>query len=132
MISQSAVSQALKGSGNDSLGRVREAMAALELNTRELQELVMSVRMVPMGSVFARFPRLVRDLKKLGKEVELELEGEGTEIDKEMIEQLIDPLTHLIRNAVDHGIEPPELRLRAGKPERGAGEARRSTRGAAS
>ncbi len=91
----------------------------MELNTRELQGLVMSVRMVPMGSVFARFPRLVRDLKKLGKEVELELDGESTEIDKEMVEQLIDPLTHLIRNAVDHGIETPELRRLAGKPEQG-------------
>ncbi|HEX6999714.1 MAG TPA: chemotaxis protein CheA [Gammaproteobacteria bacterium] len=100
--------------------RLRQGLAQLERNTRELQEAVLSVRMMPISFVFSRFPRLVRDLAgTLGKKVELVVEGEDTELDRGVIEKLVDPLTHIVRNAVDHGIEPPELRERAGKPESG-------------
>lgn len=95
-------------------------IAQLERNSHDLQESVMSIRMLPIGSVFSRFPRLVRDLsQKLGKQVELRLVGETTELDKGLIEQLADPLTHLVRNSLDHGLESPEQRLAAGKPARG-------------
>ncbi|PTW55054.1 two-component system chemotaxis sensor kinase CheA [Breoghania corrubedonensis] len=88
--------------------------------TRELQECVMAIRMQPVKSVFARMPRMVRDISaKLGKKVRLVTAGEQTEVDKTVIEELADPLTHMIRNAVDHGIEPPEVRLADGKPEQG-------------
>ena len=86
-------------------------MATLERNTRDLQESVMSIRMMPIGFVFSRFPRVVRDLAgKLGKKVELLTVGEGTELDKRMIDELGDPLVHLVRNSVDHGVESPEVR----------------------
>lgn len=89
-------------------------------HTRELQEAVMAVRMQPVKSIFSRMPRLVRDLSgQLGKEIALEMHGETTEVDKTIIEQLSDPLTHMIRNSVDHGIEPPDIREKAGKPRRG-------------
>ena len=92
----------------------------LTRHTRELQESVMSVRMQPVKSVFARMPRIVRDIsKKLGKNIHIEMTGETTEIDKTVIEQLGDPLTHMIRNSVDHGIETPEERVKAGKSEHG-------------
>lgn len=92
----------------------------LSQHTRELQEAVMSVRMQPVKSVFARMPRIVRDLSaQLGKSIRLEMSGENTEVDKTVIEQLSDPLTHMIRNSVDHGIEKPEVRLTAGKSEEG-------------
>ena len=92
----------------------------LERNTRELQEAVMSVRMLPMQFVFSRFPRVVRDAAgKLSKQVNLQTEGEGTELDKGVIEKITDPLTHIVRNAVDHGIESPEARKAAGKNECG-------------
>lgn len=92
----------------------------LTRHTRELQESVMSVRMQPVKSVFARMPRIVRDIsKKLGKKINIEMTGEATEIDKTVIEQLGDPLTHMIRNSVDHGIETPEERVKAGKDEQG-------------
>lgn len=95
-------------------------MSQLERNSRDLQESVMSIRMLPIGSVFNRFPRLVRDLSgKIGKQVELKLVGEGTELDKGLIERLADPLTHLVRNSLDHGIEAPEIRLDAGKAAKG-------------
>jgi len=97
-----------------------QSMAQLEHNTRDLQDAVMSIRMLPIGFVFSRFPRLVRDLaSKLGKNVELKTFGEGTELDKGLIEKITDPLTHLVRNSLDHGIETPECRRAAGKPERG-------------
>jgi two-component system chemotaxis sensor kinase CheA len=96
------------------------AMSDLERNTRSLQQAVMSIRMLPMSMVFNRFPRMVRDLAaKLGKKVELKTAGEATELDKGLIEKIIDPLTHLVRNALDHGIETPERRLAAGKPATG-------------
>jgi two-component system chemotaxis sensor kinase CheA len=91
-------------------------LAQLERNTRGLQEAVMSIRMMPISFVFSRFPRVVRDLSsKLGKQVELKMSGETTELDKGLIERIADPLTHLIRNSLDHGVESPEKRIAAGK-----------------
>lgn len=95
-------------------------LADLDRNTRDLQESVMSIRMIPMSVVFSRFPRMLRDLaSKLGKKVELITHGEATELDKGLIEKITDPLTHLIRNSCDHGIEMPDVRAAAGKPEQG-------------
>jgi two-component system, chemotaxis family, sensor kinase CheA len=92
----------------------------LERNSRHLQETVMSIRMIPMSFVFNRFPRMIRDLaSKLGKQIELKMVGEATELDKGLIEKIIDPLTHLVRNSADHGIESPEKRRAAGKLEHG-------------
>jgi len=96
--------------------RLHNGLAQLERNTRDLQEAVMSIRMMPMSVVFSRFPRVVRDLsQKLGKQVELKLIGENTELDKSLIERITDPLTHLVRNSLDHGIEMPEVRAAKGK-----------------
>ena len=95
-------------------------MADLERNTRDLQESVMSIRMTPISLVFNRFPRMLRDLAtKLGKQVELKMVGENTELDKGLIEKIADPMTHLVRNSLDHGVEMPEARSAAGKPESG-------------
>jgi two-component system, chemotaxis family, sensor kinase CheA len=95
-------------------------LADLERNTRDLQEAVMSIRMIPMSLVFNRFPRMLRDLAaKLGKRVELVQVGEATELDKGLVEKITDPLTHLVRNSCDHGIELPAERLAKGKPEHG-------------
>ncbi|ALM92199.1 MULTISPECIES: chemotaxis protein CheW [Alteromonas] len=100
--------------------RLQVAIDELQRNTREIQESVMSVRMLPLTATFNRFPRLVRDLAgKLDKKVDLVLQGAHTEIDKSLIEKLVDPLTHLVRNSIDHGIELPEKRRAAGKPEMG-------------
>ncbi|MFM0685126.1 chemotaxis protein CheA [Paraburkholderia strydomiana] len=100
--------------------RLFNGMAQLERNARDLQEAVMSIRMMPMDYVFSRFPRLVRDLAaKLGKEVELVTFGQATELDKSLIERIIDPLTHLVRNSLDHGIETVEARRAAGKASTG-------------
>lgn len=97
-----------------------ERIAQLERNTREIQERVMGIRMLPIGNAFSRFPRLVRDLSgKAGKKIQLLLSGEETELDKTVIESIGDPLTHLVRNSADHGLEPPDERLAAGKPEQG-------------
>ena len=97
-----------------------ERMAQLERNTREIQERVMSIRMLPIGTAFSRFPRLVRDLAgKAGKKIQLVLSGEEAELDKTVIESIGDPLTHLVRNAADHGLEPPEERLDNDKQEIG-------------
>ena len=97
-------------------GELITSMGQLQRNARDLQESVMSIRMMPMEYVFSRFPRLVRDLaSKLDKQVELTLQGSSTELDKSLIERIIDPLTHLVRNSLDHGIETPEKRLAAGK-----------------
>ncbi|PKO38103.1 MAG: chemotaxis protein CheA [Betaproteobacteria bacterium HGW-Betaproteobacteria-6] len=96
--------------------RLINGLAQLERNTRDLQESVMSIRMMQISFVFSRFPRVVRDLSsKLGKQVELKTSGETTELDKGLIERIADPLTHLIRNSLDHGIELPETRIAAGK-----------------
>jgi two-component system chemotaxis sensor kinase CheA len=105
-------------------------MTQLERNTRDLQESVMAVRMMPIAVVFNRFPRLARDLSgKLGKEVHLEIVGEGTELDKGLIEKMADPLTHLVRNSIDHGIEMPDERVAAGKPAQGTITLRASHQG---
>ena len=96
------------------------SVGQLTRNTRDLQESVMSIRMMPMDFVFSRFPRMVRDLaSKLGKKVEFVTIGAATELDKGLIERIVDPLTHLVRNSVDHGIETPEKRRAAGKSETG-------------
>ncbi|WP_226571179.1 chemotaxis protein CheA [Mangrovibacter yixingensis] len=101
-------------------GDLITSMSQLQRNARDLQESVMSIRMMPMEYVFSRFPRLVRDLAgKLGKQVELTLSGSSTELDKSLIERIIDPLTHLVRNSLDHGIESPDKRVAAGKPVMG-------------
>lgn len=100
--------------------KLLNGLAQLERNTRDLQDGVMSIRMMPISFVFNRFPRVVRDLAgKLGKQAELRSVGEGTELDKGLIEKITDPLTHLVRNSIDHGIESPEERIAAGKPEKG-------------
>jgi two-component system chemotaxis sensor kinase CheA len=96
---------------------MREALAGMDLTTRQLQERVMAVRLVPLACLFRRFQRVVRDLAgSLGKNVTLEVLGEETELDKQVIEEMGDPLTHLVRNAVDHGLELPGDRAAAGKP----------------
>jgi two-component system chemotaxis sensor kinase CheA len=100
--------------------QLTSGLADLERNTRDLQESVMSIRMIPMSTVFNRFPRMLRDLAaKLGKKVELVTQGEATELDKSLVEKITDPLTHLVRNSCDHGIEMPEDRVARGKPEQG-------------
>jgi two-component system chemotaxis sensor kinase CheA len=102
------------------LARLRDGLVQLERTTRELQESVMRIRMLPIGSVFNRFPRLVHDLeRKLDKRVKLELHGEHTELDKTVLEKIGDPLVHLVRNAIDHGLESPAQRKAAGKSETG-------------
>ncbi|MGC8853916.1 MAG: chemotaxis protein CheA [Halothiobacillaceae bacterium] len=102
------------------LSRLRDGLAQLERNTRELQENVMRIRMLPISVAFNRFPRMVHDVaRQLGKEVELQIVGEHTELDKTVLEKIGDPLVHLVRNALDHGLEPPEVRRAQGKPEVG-------------
>ena len=113
----SNVSQEVEGQVGE---RLQLAIDELQRNTREIQESVMSMRMLPVNMTFNRFPRVVRDLSsKLGKKVDLVIQGGNTEIDKSLIEKLVDPLTHLVRNSIDHGIESPEKRLEAGKSENG-------------
>ena len=110
--------------------RLAHSLAILDRNTRDLQQAVMSIRMMPMEFVFSRFPRLVYDVStKLGKKVHLRTQGRETELDKELIELLVDPLTHVVRNAIDHGIESPEERRAAGKPEMGTVGMRATHRG---
>ena len=102
------------------LAMLQEGLTQLARHTRELQESVMGIRMLPIGSVFNRFPRLVRDLSaKLGKQVRLDMHGEQTELDKTVLEKIGDPLVHLVRNAIDHGLEMPDKRRAAGKVEQG-------------
>ena len=106
--------------GSADAERLLERLQQLERNTRELQETVMSIRMLPVSAVFNRFPRLVRDLAgKLDKQIELRTFGESTELDRGVIEKITDPLTHLFRNSVDHGIELSDERVAAGKPAKG-------------
>lgn len=100
--------------------KLKEGLTHLERHTRELQEAVMNIRMLPVSFAFNRMPRIVHDVsQKLGKQIELVMEGEGTELDKTMLEQLTDPLVHIVRNSIDHGIENPDVRAAAGKPEMG-------------
>jgi two-component system chemotaxis sensor kinase CheA len=100
--------------------RLLNSVSQLTRNTRDLQEAVMSIRMMPMDFVFSRFPRMVRDLAtKLGKKVDFITNGAATELDKGLIERIVDPLTHLVRNSIDHGIEMPEVRRAGGKSDSG-------------
>lgn len=109
-----------EGNLKNDVAKFRSTAQNLGRITGELQEAVMKIRMVPISQIFSRFPRLVRDLSKtLSKKVNLVIEGEDTELDKSVIEDLLDPLMHAVRNALDHGVETPEARLAAGKPEEG-------------
>lgn len=111
---------ALESDFKNNIAKFRSTAQNLGRITGDLQEGVMRIRMVPISQIFSRFPRLVRDLSKtLNKKVNLVIEGEDTELDKSVIEDLLDPLMHSVRNSLDHGIESPEERLRAGKPEQG-------------
>ncbi len=109
----------LKGKNTDPED-LANAVANLDHVTTDLQASVLKTRMQPVKKVFGRFPRVVRDLaRKLGKKIELELEGEETDLDKNLVEALADPLVHLVRNSVDHGVEMPDVRVAGGKPETG-------------
>ncbi len=120
VITQSMLSQVGKhfeSGDQETLERLRDGVAQLERNTRELQASVLQIRMLPISFTFSRFPRLVRDYcNKTGKKVELKLVGEHTEVDKTVMEKIGDPLVHLVRNSLDHGIEMPDVRDAAGKP----------------
>ena len=120
VITQSMLSELGTDFSMERLERLNSGLEQLMLNTRELQESVMRIRMLPISFAFNRFPRMIRDLSvKIGKKVELKLSGEQTELDKTVMEQISDPLVHLVRNAIDHGLEPPEERLKSGKGETG-------------
>jgi two-component system, chemotaxis family, sensor kinase CheA len=120
VITQAMLLQSAHGVDPVEFERLHGGLAQLERNSRDLQEAVMSIRMMPISVVFSRFPRVVREVsQKLGKKVELKLVGEGTELDKSLIERISDPLTHLVRNSLDHGVEMPEVRKEKGKPETG-------------
>jgi two-component system chemotaxis sensor kinase CheA len=120
VIAQSMATEIAEHFTDDSLPHLREAVAAMARNTRELQERIMAVRLLPVGMIFNRFPRLVHDIaESTGKKIALRMSGEETELDKGVLERMSDPLTHLIRNAADHGLEEPETRLSCGKPEEG-------------
>ena len=117
VIAEAMLTQAAEGVDADEQTRLAAGLAQLQRNTRDLQDAILAIRMLPISFVFGRLPRLTRDLAEhLGKEVELQLIGEDTELDKSVIEKIADPLTHLVRNAIDHGIETPLEREIAGKP----------------
>ncbi|MCG9680108.1 chemotaxis protein CheA [Vibrio sp. Isolate24] len=104
----------------DKLEKLKVGLAQLLQNSKDLQENVLNIRMLPMSFAFSRFPRLVRDLSnRLEKQVDLQIQGEQTELDKTVLERIVDPLVHLVRNGIDHGIEQPQTRLERGKPEQG-------------
>ena len=120
VITQSMLSQQSKRLDLRRYPKMSDGLVQLERNTRELQESVMRIRMLPISFAFNRFPRLVHDLsQKLGKKIELKMTGESTELDKTVMEKIGDPLVHLVRNSLDHGIETPAVRRAAGKPEVG-------------
>ncbi|WP_295849772.1 chemotaxis protein CheW [uncultured Xylophilus sp.] len=120
VITQAMLAQNSQGLDPAMYQQLMSGLADLDRNTRDLQESVMSIRMIPMQTVFSRFPRMLRDLAaRLDKKVELVTQGEATELDKSLVEKITDPLTHLVRNSCDHGIEPPAARLAAGKSEHG-------------
>ena len=130
VIAQAMMQQALGKQNSSEDEHLTHSLSTLDRNTRELQQAVMSIRMMPMEFVFSRFPRLVYDVSsQLGKKVHLRTSGHETELDKELIELLIDPLTHVVRNAIDHGIESPQDRVAAGKPEMGTVGMRATHRG---
>jgi len=116
VIAQSMLMQLVAGAEPPRVDRIRAGLVQLERNVRELQESVMRVRMLPIRFAFSRFPRLVHDLSaRLDKQIELKMTGEQTELDKKVLEKIGDPLVHLVRNSIDHGIELPETRMAAGK-----------------
>ena len=125
LVGELVITQSMLNRFNDDfdmsqLGELRDGLAELSRSTRELQENAMQIRMLPISFSFSRLPRLVRDLSgKLGKKVALVINGESTELDKTVLEKINDPLVHLVRNSLDHGIEIPEERIAAGKPETG-------------
>jgi two-component system chemotaxis sensor kinase CheA len=125
LVGELVITQAMIEQRSDGLDpmvheRLLNSVTQLTRNTRDLQEAVMSIRMMPMDFVFSRFPRMVRDLAaKLGKKVDFITNGAATELDKGLIERIVDPLTHLVRNSIDHGIEMPAARVAAGKTETG-------------
>jgi two-component system chemotaxis sensor kinase CheA len=120
VITQAMLAQNSRGLDPVVYQQMVTGLTDLDRNTRDLQEAVMSIRMIPMSTVFSRFPRMLRDLaNKLGKKVELVTQGEATELDKGLVEKITDPLTHLVRNSCDHGVEMPADRLAKGKPEIG-------------
>ena len=120
LITQSMLCGFADGIDPNELDRLRQGLSQLARNTRELQESVMQIRMLPISFAFNRFPRIVHDLsRKLDKKVELKLNGENTELDKTVLEKISDPLVHLVRNALDHGLETPQQRTAAGKHETG-------------
>ncbi len=120
VITQAMLAQNSSGLDPVLYQQLNSGLADLDRNTRDLQEAVMSIRMIPMSTVFSRFPRMLRDLaNKLGKKVEMVTVGDATELDKGLVEKITDPLTHLVRNSCDHGVEMPADRLAKGKPEVG-------------
>ncbi|WIE06890.1 MULTISPECIES: chemotaxis protein CheA [Providencia] len=120
VIIQSMLTQHSQHVDQNEYSDLLSSIVQLERNSRALQESVMSIRMMPMDYVFSRFPRMVRDIaSKLGKKIELKVEGSSTELDKSLIERIVDPLNHLVRNSLDHGIEKPEVRVANGKSEAG-------------
>ncbi len=120
LITQSMLAAFADGLDPSKLDMLRKGLSQLARNTRELQESVMQIRMLPISFAFNRFPRLVHDLsRKLGKSVEIKLTGENTELDKTVLEKISDPLVHLVRNSLDHGLETPEQRIANGKPPGG-------------
>jgi two-component system chemotaxis sensor kinase CheA len=120
VITQSMLSQLGEEFDIERLEKLRDGLGQLERNTRELQESVMRIRMIPISFAFNRFPRMIHDLcNKFGKKAQLKLSGESTELDKTVMEKIGDPLVHLVRNAMDHGIEMPDKRTAAGKPQAG-------------
>ena len=120
VITQSMLSQMGEDLNIDRLEKLKDGLGQLERNTRELQESVMRIRMIPISFAFNRFPRMIHDMcSNFGKKVELKVSGESTELDKTVMEKIGDPLVHLVRNSMDHGIELPETRAKLGKPETG-------------
>ncbi len=123
VITQSMLSMLGNNFHTGQLEKLRDGLDQMARHTRELQESVMQIRMLPISFTFSRFPRLVHDLSaKMGKKIELKMNGENTEVDKTVIEKIGDPLVHLVRNSLDHGIEMPDARVAAGKPETGTVE----------
>ncbi|MEM7207160.1 MAG: chemotaxis protein CheA [Pseudomonadota bacterium] len=130
VITQSMLSQIGEDFEMEQLEQLTDGLAQLARNTRELQEGVLGIRMLPISFAFNRFPRMVHDTSnKLGKKVELIMSGQETEVDKTVMEKIGDPLVHLVRNSIDHGVEAPDVRKAAGKPETGTVELSASHRG---
>ena len=130
VITQAMLAQCVDSESPDRLEKLKFGLDQLDRNTRGLQEAAMAIRMMPISAVFNRFPRVVRDVAgRLGKEVELKLAGEGTELDKGLIERIVDPLTHLVRNSLDHGLEAPAERIACGKVVKGTITLRASHQG---